>query len=231
MPVVVGPILLALTIEHGSDFGAHAAAGALAGLLSLCVFMLTYAWTARKMSWIGAIFASWLTYSVAVAGLDQLTIDPLIALPLVLITFAATAKVMPADEHAPAPPKPPVWDIPVRLLATAGLVLAITGLANSLGSHLSGLLAAFPVLTSVLVTFTHAQEGAAPAGAFLRGQLLGLVSFATFTFVLAETLGNISDAAAFGIAVAVALVTQAVTAQARRGSPNARSALAVQPPS
>ncbi|MET0761604.1 MAG: hypothetical protein ABWZ63_04630, partial [Thermoleophilaceae bacterium] len=124
MPVVVGPILLALTIEHDSDFGARAAAGALAGLLSLTVFMVTYAWTARKMRWPAALLVSWLTYSAGVAALDQVTIDPLLALPLVLITFAVAARAMPNDPHAPDPPKPPAWDIPVRLIATAGLVLA-----------------------------------------------------------------------------------------------------------
>jgi hypothetical protein len=231
MPVVVGPILLALTIEHDSDFGAQAAAGALAGLLSLCVFMLAYAWTATRSNWPGAILIGWLTYSAAVAGLDQLSIDPLLALPLVLVAFVATAKVMPNDDHVVAPPTWPRWDLPVRMLVTAALVLAITGLSNSLGSHLSGLLAAFPVLTSVLVTFTHAQEGPSAAAAFLRGQLLGLVSFATFTFALAETLGDMSAVAAFGIAIAAALVTQAITSQAPSGTRNARSAFAVQPPS
>src|SRR3954465_294101 len=40
LPVVVAPILLAITLEHGSAFGARAAAGALLGLLSLTFFIL-----------------------------------------------------------------------------------------------------------------------------------------------------------------------------------------------
>src|SRR3954447_8191639 len=59
VPVVVAPILLAITLEHGRSFGADAAAGALLGLLSLTGFILTYGWAARVMSWLPAAALGW----------------------------------------------------------------------------------------------------------------------------------------------------------------------------
>jgi hypothetical protein len=37
--------------------------------------------------------------------------------------------------------------------------LVLTAVSGSLGAHLSGLLAPFPIITSVLAVFTHAHSG------------------------------------------------------------------------
>jgi hypothetical protein len=55
LPVVVGPILLAIAVEQGDAFAADAAEGSLFGLLSLTVFMLAYAWSARRLSWLPSL--------------------------------------------------------------------------------------------------------------------------------------------------------------------------------
>src|SRR4051794_19408622 len=54
LPVVVAPILLAITLEHGRAFGSRAAAGALLGLLSLTGFVLAYGWGARVVGGVPA---------------------------------------------------------------------------------------------------------------------------------------------------------------------------------
>src|SRR3954454_21185384 len=71
LPVVVAPILLAITLEHGRGFGSRAAAGALLGLLSLTGFILTYGWCARVMSWLPAAALGWIVFVGASLLLDQ----------------------------------------------------------------------------------------------------------------------------------------------------------------
>src|SRR4051794_41663054 len=71
LPVVVAPILLAITLEHGSAFGARAAAGALLGLLSLTGFVLTYGWSARVMGWPWAAALGWAVFFASTLLLDQ----------------------------------------------------------------------------------------------------------------------------------------------------------------
>ena len=43
-----------------------------------------------------------------------------------------------------------------RVLLTAALVLTLSAASGSLGPRLGGILAAFPVLASLLAAFTHA---------------------------------------------------------------------------
>jgi hypothetical protein len=90
-------------------------------------------------------------------------------------------------------------------------VLALTGVSGALGPHLSGLLAPFPVITSVLAFFTHAHGGFAQVVILLRNFLFGFYGFAAFCFVLAVALPALASAAAFGLAAAAALAVQAMT--------------------
>jgi hypothetical protein len=69
------------------------------------------------------------------------------------------------------------------------MVVALTALSSSLGSELSGLLAPFPIITSVLAAFTHAQRGAGEAVVLLRGMLGGFFVYATLVFLFALALG------------------------------------------
>src|SRR4051794_31440020 len=106
-PAVVGPILIAIDAEHGDAFAAHAATGALAGLLSLTVFVVTYAWVARWMPWPPTLVVSWVLYALATAGLDGVAVSAELALPLVLGSFATGYAVMPRTRARPEPAAPP----------------------------------------------------------------------------------------------------------------------------
>jgi hypothetical protein len=216
-PAVVGPILIAIDAEHGDGFAAHAASGALAGLLSLTAFVVTYAWVARRVPWPPALAISWAVYAVATAALDGIALSPELALPLVLASFAGGYALMPRPRAARDPQPPPSWDLALRVVVTAAFVVALTAGAGALGPRLSGLLAAFPVLASVLSVFIHAQDGPDAVADFLRGMLSGLVGFAAFCFVVAVVLPGAGPLVAFGLATLVALaVNGALAARAIR---------------
>jgi hypothetical protein len=204
-PAVVGPILIAIDAEHGDTFAAGAATGALAGLLSLTAFVLTYAWVARRAAWPFTLLVSWAIYALATLALDGLRISPELALPLVLGSFAAGYALMPRTRDAREARPAPRWDLALRVVATAAFVVALTAGAGALGPRLSGLLAAFPVLASVLSVFIHAQDGPDAVADFLRGMLRGLSGFAAFCFVVALALPEAGPVAAFALATLVAL--------------------------
>jgi len=92
-------------------------------------------------------------------------------------------------------------------VATA-FVVALTAVAPLLGPRLAGLAAPFPLYATVLATFAHRIQGAAPAIGVLRGLLLGLFAFAAFFLTLAELLAGQGVALAFVAAAAVLLVVQ-----------------------
>jgi hypothetical protein len=217
LPVVVAPILLAITLEHGRAFAADAAAGALLGLLSLTGFVLAYGWCARWMGWLPAAAIGWAAFLGATFVLDQVHVANWVALALVCASFAAAAVLLP---RAPAETRSaaPRFDLLLRAAATAALVLLLTGLAGSLGPRLSGLLASFPVLATVLAAFTHVQEGPAAAAQLLRGFATGLVAFAVFCFSLAELLPAHGTAVAFLVSAAIAVAVHMLSFAVQRGA-------------
>lgn len=210
LPVVAGPILLVETLLHGRGFGADAAAGTLLGLAALTAFVVVYGRVAAARGPLTSVLCGWLAFLLGVAALSPLRPPPLVSLVVVVACFALGLRLLPAVPPSPASvPLPPWWDLPARALAALGLVLTLTALSGALGAHLSGLLAPFPIIASVLAVFTHAHGGFAQVAILLRNFLFGFYGFAAFCFVLAIGLPSLSTAAAFGLAVAGALTVQA----------------------
>jgi hypothetical protein len=94
------------------------------------------------------------------------------------------------------------------MLAGAGLTVAVTQAAGGLGPKLSGLFAMFPVMSTVLVGFSHRAFGPGFALALLRGMVAGYYAFAVFCLVLALLLPGRAPGLAFAVATACALAVQ-----------------------
>jgi hypothetical protein len=210
LPVVAGPILLVVTLLHGRDFGAEAAAGTLLGLAALTSFVVIYGRVAATAGAIASALCGWMAFLFGVAVLSLVEPPPMLSLVFVAACFVLGLRLLPrAPSPPPAASTPPWWDLPTRALAALGLVLTLTAVSGALGPHPSGLLAPFPITTSVLAVFTHAHGGSAQVSILLRNFLLGFYGFAAFCFTLAVTLPELATAAAFGLATATALAVQA----------------------
>ncbi len=189
LPVVAGPILLVIALEHGAAFGAHAARGALLGLVALSAFCVVFA-RVRRLGWIPALVAGWLAYGVIAAAASRWDAHPLAGLALALVAIVA-ARVMLGAHEGPGEdrPPPPPWDLYARAASTALLVFTITTAADALGPALSGVLTPFPIATSVVAAFALAHDGPAAAVSMLRGFAAALPAFAAFLFAVALALG------------------------------------------
>ena len=211
LPVVAGPILLVFALSHGRAFAAQAAAGTLLGIVSLCTFIVVYSQLARRTRWSVSLLAGWGAFFAMTGVLSMLSIGAWPALAIVLLVLALTLVAVPrAEDEQVSMTSPPAWDLPLRALSALALVLALTALAGRLGAQLSGLLAPFPVVASVLAVFTHSQHGEDDLLRIMRGFVMGLVAYALFCFTLAVSLGSLEIAESFLLATAVALTTQAV---------------------
>jgi hypothetical protein len=212
LPVVAGPILLVFALEHGATFAAQAAAGTLLGMVSLSVFIVVYARAAAvRVSWFTSLLAGWAGFAAMTVLLDGMSVSAGVALTIVLVTLALTLAVLRQDMQEPdSRADPPAWDLPVRAASALALVLALTALAGHLGAHLSGLLAPFPVIASVLAVFTHILHGDEDVVRILRGFVVALVAYAMFCFTLAVSLRSLGIAGGFTTAIACALAIQAL---------------------
>jgi hypothetical protein len=225
LPVVAGPILLVFALSHGRAFAAEAAAGTLLGIVSLLAFILVYARVAGRMRWGASLILGWGAFFAMTGALSTVTVSAGVALVLVLAAVGLALRALPrAQDARQSTAKLPAWDLPLRALSALALVLALTALAGQLGAKLSGLLAPFPVVASVLAVFTHAQYGEQDLLRIMRGFVVGLVAYALFCFVLAVSLESLAIAESFLLAAAVALATQAVAlTMAWRGGAGPRS--------
>jgi hypothetical protein len=206
LPIVAGPILLILYLDQGSGFAAAAARAATLAIVPLALFVLIFAYLSRNHGWLLTLLASWVAVLLADLALAQVHVPAIVALLLALLALhGAGALLRRLDQPPPSLVPTPWWDLPARAVATALLVLLVTGLAELLGPALTGVLAPFPIALSVVCAFTAAQAGHAGVLSLLRGIVPGLDGFALFCFLLAVLINKVGGAAAFGVATAAAV--------------------------
>ncbi len=221
IPIVAGPILLIICLEHGPAFAAQAAVASTFANVALAIFALTLIATVGRMPWWAALVIAWALVLLVDFGLARITAPAWVALLAAIVALHAVQYVLGRQPDDPvAATLLPWWDLPARAVATAVLVLAVTGSADLAGPSLSGVLAPFPIALSVVCAFAAAQHGRAGVIGLLRGIVPGLDGFALFCFVLAVTLDRTPVWLAFALAMtsSLAWTLSLITFGARRRS-------------
>jgi len=210
LPLVAGPALFFLAIEQGNAFVAQAAEATLAGLAAVAAFTVIYSWTALTQPWWICVLVGWIGFGVLTVALHTVHWVATSGLVLALTAFGLARFLLPRLPEAPPPTRAPAWDLPLRMASAVVLVLGVTGLAGWLGPRLAGAITPFPIATSILLAFTHAQQGTRAAVGFLRAFLPAMWSFVLFCFVLAVGVVALGRDLTFLLALAVSLIAQAV---------------------
>ena len=206
-PIVAGPILLAISLEQGAGFAALAAAHTLTAVLAILVFSIAYARCARH-GMPRAMASALLAYAAAVVLLQATTLPLWAGFALVVAGLLLAPYLFgPAPQAVMAGPQA-ANDLPWRMLAGAILSLSVTYTAASLGPRLSGLFAMFPVMSTVLVGFSHRSNGPGFPVALLRGMIKGYYAFAVFCVTLSLLLRDGAIGRAFLLATGAALGVQ-----------------------
>lgn len=204
-PVVAGPILIFLTIEQSPAFAAGAAAGTVAAISALAAYSLSYAWLATRHDWPLALAGAYVVYGCFAWQASQLGgpvwVHALISAGVLLLAVA----LMPRGLQLGAPPRTMRFELPVRMLCGVSLVLFITWLAELIGPRGSGVLAAFPILATVVAVFSHRNAGAAYVVMVLRGIVWGCFAMLAFSLMASLLLPLMAAWLVFPLAVGAAL--------------------------
>jgi MFS family permease len=219
LPIVAGPILVITYLQHGAGFASGAAGSSLFGLVSLAVFAVVFARTAGRFGWPATLATGWIAVLATDAALSTVQVTTPVAVVLTLAATTAAMILLPRVEPErltePRRPSAPKWDLLGRAVATGVLVVAVTTASGALGPRWTGLLAPFPIATSVVAAFVHAAHGHVVTTRTLRGVLTGLVSFAAFCLSVAVLVRPIGGDA-FVVATAVTVVVQLLAVRTRR---------------
>ena len=211
LPLTSAPISVFLAIQYGAAFAARSAPGNLAGQASVCIFCLAYSLSAQKLGWIPCTFLSLFSFLVSTYIWNQITLTLLPAVAILGIVICLVLWLMPKGTATIMPISPPRWDLPARMLLAAAFVIALTTFANTLGPHLSGLIAPFPVFGTIITAFTHRQQGPVAAARLLRGIVFGSLAYTAFFLIAGSQLTHLSLEWTYLLASSVAICVSVVT--------------------
>jgi uncharacterized membrane protein (GlpM family) len=186
-PVVAGPILFFLTLEQGMTFGAKASIFVIYGSVSLLMFGLTYAWACQFLNYIPCLFISLIAWYVSAFLLSLCPQDLFFSTALTLSLLFFVPYLLPKSSNQNKS-LPGLKDLPIRMIVGMLLTLSITSLANQLGAVWSGILSVFPVVTLVLVVFSHRSHGQEHVLQVFKGVSRGVYSFVAYFVIYALCL-------------------------------------------
>jgi hypothetical protein len=175
--------------------------------MSVASFCLIYYWISFRFGWPISMLAGWIAF-FALTFIEESLILPLLFSFVVVIAFLVVVlTVMPGSQSKDITINPPRWDTPLRMLVATAFVLGLTGAASILGPQLSGLLAPFPMFTTILAIFTHHFQGAHFTRRLLRAVVAGSFTFVTFFLVISLLVNRWGIASAFVLALLAAMAT------------------------
>jgi hypothetical protein len=179
------------------------------GVVGVTLFALVYSALSR-FGWVLALVGGWSAFGAAVPVLRVVHVSAPWAFVIATGSCFAVAAVLPRHPPSELPHLQPRLDLPLRAGAAVIPILVVTAVAKTLGPHVTGVLASFPVISPVLTVFTHVQRGPQEAVRLLRGFVIGFIAYGLFGFVVAETILRTSTAAAFVTALVASLAAQAI---------------------
>jgi hypothetical protein len=211
LPLTSGPVSVFFALEQGAPFAAQAAQTTLLGMVAVVVFCVAYARAARVLPWPGAAAVGLGFYLLIVVLLSFISPGLAVAAVATLVLgWVALGRFAAVASDARTPPSPR-WELPLRMIVAAIIVLGLTGAASRLGPRWSGLLSPFPVFAGVMAVFTHRFGNATATQRLLRGVVVGSFAFASFFLVAALVLPRTSLLVAYLLATCVALAVQTIT--------------------
>lgn len=212
LPLMSGPLVFVLALEHGRPFAAHTATGSLSGTIAEAAFCV--GWLAGSRRGVaGGLVAASAGFAIAAVTVAALPLAALV--PLTVAALLGALRLLPTF----APQRSSAvhvgrWDMSARAIIATVVIVVLSALATTIGARLTGLLAVYPLYSAVLAAFAQRRDGRDAALALLRGLLFGLFAFVAFYTSLALLLS--STWGAFAVAVVAALITQTASLRSLR---------------
>ncbi len=207
LPVSAGPAYVFLALDHGAAFISESARMSVAATAATAAFVAAHALAAQRFA-TPASFAlatlAWFAVALALQLRDWSFAE---ACLLFVAVFAAAIRALRRYAvvlAAPAVPKAR-FDLALRALLVATVVVATNFASHAFGPAMAGVLATYPVVFTSLVLILQPRCGGKFTASVLVNGLKGLLGFGLALAVLHLAAARLSATAALLLALAVSL--------------------------
>ena len=161
LPTAAGAAYIILAAEHPPSFIAASALGSIASVPTVSIFALTYTLLAQRHGLLISLGLALLAWSAAAALLRLVGWTTLGAVAFNAAVFAIAVPLSWRYRTVGRPPKflRTAFDIPLRALTAALVVVAVTAASDRIGSFASGLFALFPIVICCSIVILHPRVG------------------------------------------------------------------------
>lgn len=180
LPVSAGPAYVLLALQHDADFVAAASLASLPVQIATALLVIAYVGLARRGagSALSALAATG-AWGLAALILTTLSLDFQTSLILVVLAYAVLLPLTwgwrRTERGAGSVRR--WYDVPVRALLVAVMVIGVVTLSSAIGPRATGTLAAFPVTYSSFMVLMHRRLGGAVLAAAMIHGLFMLIGF------------------------------------------------------
>ena len=217
LPLTSGPVAFFLALEQGTVFASQASQSIMLGIMSVFVFCLVYSWSAMRLATLPSILLGVGGFLACTFLLQMAGLPLMIGFPSSIFVLVVSLLLLPRVHGAKVQALNLRWELPARMFFATALVFVITGVAQSVGPQLTGLISPLPVYAATLAAFTQWFQGREQAVLLLKGVIAGSFTFIAFFLVLSLTIVTWGIATSFLAAIGVSLLTHTVSLQFLRG--------------
>ena len=207
IPVSTGPIYVFLAIDHGASFVSESARMSVAATAAIAAFVAAHAFATRRFATFGSLALATLAWFAAAVLLQAREWSFVEACLLYAGAYLVAIRGLRSFAvPVTAPPVPRArFDLALRALLVATLVVATNFASHRLGSAATGVLATYPVVFTCLVVILQPRCGGRFTASVLVIALKGLVGFGLALAVLHLAAARMDAAPALLLALAVAV--------------------------
>ena len=207
LPVSAGPVYVFLALDHGAAFISESARMSVAATAATAAFVAAHAVAAQRFATPASLALAtlaWFAVALALQLHDWSFVEACLLFGGVYVIAIPGLRRFAVALEAPPVPRAR-FDLALRALLVAAVVVATTFASHALGPSMTGVLATYPVVFTSLVMILQPRCGGRFTASVLVNGLKGLLGFGLALAVLHLAAARMSAAAALLLALAMAV--------------------------
>ncbi len=184
LPLIAGPIIVLLLLDHDSAYVAAIGQATLTAIPASLGHIACFAWLSRRFSWPVCLAGAALCFFLIGMLVTRTSIPPALGILLAIAAPPLAMLLMPRAPKMTGGVSVPQSELVLRMFAALLMGGLISYGSNYFSATTSGLLLAWPVTGSILPCFTLALHGHQATVNLLRGFANGLFGFVSFFFTM-----------------------------------------------